>query len=136
MTDVVMVGASTKKKGKRGRKDEFDVGGRLVFGASGLAGLYQSIGENQAKEVIKTAIELGVRKFDTAPHYGCGLSERRLGEGIRQYIKKGQYLIDELEKRVDFDDIGEYSHPHKGQTTLDYTPCFCLLSSKSLILRD
>ena len=96
-------------KKRKGKKDEFDIGGRLMFGASSLAGLYQSIGENQAKEVVKTAIEQGMRKFDTAPHYGCGLSEQRLGEGVRQYVKKGQYLVDELEKRVDLEDIGKYS---------------------------
>ena len=97
-----------KKNKRKGKKDEFDIGGRLIFGASSLAGLYHSIGENQAREVVKTAIEQGIRKFDTAPHYGCGLSERRLGEGIRQFVKKGQYLVDELDKRVDLDDIGGY----------------------------
>ena len=106
---VITLLFSMSKRGKE-KRGEFDIGSRLVFGASSLAGLYQTIGENQAKEVVKTALGLGIRKFDTAPHYGCGLSERRLGEAVQEYVKKGQFLIDELEKRVELDDIGTVTY--------------------------
>ena len=56
----------------------------LVFGASPLAGIYTEIDAARAHAVVKRAAELGFDKFDTAPHYGLGLSERRLGEGLRE----------------------------------------------------
>ena len=36
-----------------------------------------------ARETLDTAIELGIRYFDTAPYYGFGLSELRVGEALR-----------------------------------------------------
>ncbi len=35
--------------------------------------------DEQAHAVLEAAWECGIRYFDTAPHYGLGLSERRLG---------------------------------------------------------
>ncbi len=51
----------------------------LGFGAASLGNLFRSTGEDEAFAAVATAHDLGVRYFDTAPHYGLGLSERRLG---------------------------------------------------------
>ncbi|MBF4163353.1 aldo/keto reductase [Nocardioides acrostichi] len=51
----------------------------FVLGCSQLGGLYRVTTDEEAQETLETAWELGVRAFDTAPHYGAGLSERRLG---------------------------------------------------------
>ncbi|WP_024875981.1 aldo/keto reductase [Saccharomonospora piscinae] len=59
-----------------------DVGARfgpLSLGAANLGNLYERMSDETAWAVLETAWELGVRYFDTAPHYGLGLSERRLG---------------------------------------------------------
>ncbi len=53
------------------------------FGGSVLGNLYQSIEESEAIEAVHRAWHCGVRYFDTAPFYGMGLSEKRLGEGLR-----------------------------------------------------
>ena len=53
--------------------------GRLGFGAATLGNLYREITEDDANEVLAAAWDAGIRYFDTAPHYGLGLSERRLG---------------------------------------------------------
>jgi D-threo-aldose 1-dehydrogenase len=55
----------------------------LGFGAAPIAGLYQAVDETTARATIDAAWEGGIRYFDTAPHYGLGLSERRLGEALR-----------------------------------------------------
>jgi D-threo-aldose 1-dehydrogenase len=55
----------------------------LGFGAAPIAGLYQAVDETTARATIDAAWEGGIRYFDTAPHYGLGLSERRLGDALR-----------------------------------------------------
>ncbi|MFB9906097.1 aldo/keto reductase [Allokutzneria oryzae] len=54
----------------------------LGFGAAPMAGLYRSVSEEVAAESVAAALEAGVSYFDTAPHYGLGLSERRLGKAL------------------------------------------------------
>ncbi|MFH9574441.1 aldo/keto reductase [Streptomyces sp. NPDC017454] len=54
----------------------------LGFGAAAVGGLYEDVGEEEAAAAVDAAWEAGVRYFDTAPHYGLGLSEHRLGEAL------------------------------------------------------
>lgn len=56
---------------------------RFTLGCAPLAGLFTPVSERQARATIDRAWELGVRSFDTAPHYGAGLSERRVGAALR-----------------------------------------------------
>jgi D-threo-aldose 1-dehydrogenase len=51
----------------------------LGLGTAPLAGLYAPLDEETAHAVVERAWELGMRRFDTAPYYGSGLAERRLG---------------------------------------------------------
>jgi len=51
----------------------------LGFGTTGIGGLYSATSEQAAEETMETAWELGVRFFDTAPQYGNGMAEQRLG---------------------------------------------------------
>ena len=55
----------------------------LGFGAAPIAGLYRAVDQQTARATIDAAWNGGIRYFDTAPHYGLGLSERRLGEALR-----------------------------------------------------
>lgn len=52
---------------------------RLGLGSAPLGGLFSAVSEEEAEAVVERAWELGVRFFDTAPLYGSGLAERRLG---------------------------------------------------------
>ncbi|WP_461172755.1 aldo/keto reductase [Arthrobacter sp. Z1-9] len=54
--------------------------GRLGFGGTGVGNLYRAISDEQAAATVEAAWGGGIRYFDTAPHYGLGLSERRMGE--------------------------------------------------------
>jgi D-threo-aldose 1-dehydrogenase len=53
------------------------------YGAANLGNLYRSMSDDEAASVLDAAWESGIRYFDTAPHYGLGLSERRLGAFLR-----------------------------------------------------
>lgn len=53
--------------------------GPLSLGAANLGNLYEPMTDESAWAVLDAAWECGIRSFDTAPHYGLGLSERRLG---------------------------------------------------------
>jgi D-threo-aldose 1-dehydrogenase len=53
--------------------------GPFIFGAAPLAGLYAPVSEEAAATTLAAAWTAGIRAFDTAPHYGVGVSERRLG---------------------------------------------------------
>jgi D-threo-aldose 1-dehydrogenase len=55
----------------------------LAVGCAQLGNLYQARTDAEAEAILAAAWETGVRHFDTAPHYGLGLSERRLGAFLR-----------------------------------------------------
>ncbi|MFK4808373.1 aldo/keto reductase [Microbacterium sp. ZW CA_36] len=52
---------------------------RLGYGAANVGNLFRELTDDQAWAILDAAWESGIRYFDTAPHYGLGLSERRLG---------------------------------------------------------
>lgn len=55
----------------------------LAYGAAGIGNLFRPVAEEEAAAAIDAAWDAGIRTFDTAPHYGLGLSERRLGTALR-----------------------------------------------------
>jgi D-threo-aldose 1-dehydrogenase len=58
--------------------------GRLGYGAAAVGNLYRAVDDESARQLLDTAWDGGIRYYDTAPHYGLGLSERRLGEMLRR----------------------------------------------------
>ena len=55
----------------------------LGLGAAPLGNLYRPIGEEAAAATLEAAFALGLLYVDTAPYYGFGLSERRVGDAVR-----------------------------------------------------
>jgi D-threo-aldose 1-dehydrogenase len=55
---------------------------RLGLGTAPLGNLYAAITEDQALATVEAAWDAGIRYFDTAPLYGNGLSEERLGRAL------------------------------------------------------
>lgn len=53
--------------------------GRLGLGTAPLAGLFSPVSEQDTAAALEAAWQAGLRYFDTAPHYGAGLAEQRLG---------------------------------------------------------
>jgi D-threo-aldose 1-dehydrogenase len=58
--------------------------GRLGYGAAAVGNLYRAVDDESARELLDAAWDAGIRYYDTAPHYGLGLSERRLGEMLQR----------------------------------------------------
>jgi D-threo-aldose 1-dehydrogenase len=55
---------------------------RVGLGTAPLGGLYADVSSGAARATVDTAWDLGIRTFDTAPLYGAGLAEQRLGEAL------------------------------------------------------
>ena len=65
---------------------------RLGFGGASIGGLFSPVGEDQARATLEAAWDLGIRYFDTAPLYGYGLSERRVGSALRGHARDAYVL--------------------------------------------
>jgi D-threo-aldose 1-dehydrogenase len=86
----------------------------LGFGAAQLGNLFAETTDEAAAEAVAAALDDGLRYFDTAPHYGLGLSERRLGSALRGTprdaialsSKVGRLLVDSPETADRLDDDG------------------------------
>ena len=70
---------------------EFEFG-PLAYGAANIGNLYRELSDDQSRAILETAWSLGIRYFDTSPHYGLGLSERRLGAFL-QTKPRDEYIV-------------------------------------------
>ena len=64
----------------------------LGLGTAQLGNLYRETSDQEVTETVAAAWDGGIRYFDTAPHYGLGLAERRLGEALRKY-PRNQFVV-------------------------------------------
>jgi D-threo-aldose 1-dehydrogenase len=64
----------------------------LGLGTTTLGNLYRAIPDEQARDVVRASWDAGIRYFDTAPHYGLGLAERRLGDALRER-PRDEYVV-------------------------------------------
>ena len=86
----------------------------LGLGVAQFGNLYRETTDDEAASAVDAAWRAGIRYFDTAPHYGLGLSERRLGELLRTYprdeyvisTKVGRLLVPSPENADRMDDEG------------------------------
>eukprot|EP00854_Cymbomonas_tetramitiformis_P029143 gene29143-36240_t len=65
----------------------------MIAGCSALAGIFQTLAEDVALETVKAALDAGIVDFDTAPHYGLGLSEERTGKGLAKHSGGRQFRL-------------------------------------------
>jgi D-threo-aldose 1-dehydrogenase len=57
---------------------------RIGFGTAPLGGLYEVVDEADAHAAVQRGLDAGLGYFDSAPHYGWGLAEERLGAALAQ----------------------------------------------------
>ena len=62
------------------------------IGTSPFGGLFASVSESAVADVISTSMELGLNYFDTAPHYGMGSAEVRLGRNIN-HLPRSSFIV-------------------------------------------
>ncbi|AZF37948.1 putative dehydrogenase [Pseudomonas sp. R4-39-08] len=105
--------------------------GVLGFGTAPLGNMFRAIPEEEAQATVEAAWNHGVRYFDTAPFYGSGLSEIRLGQALSHYnrddyvlsTKVGRVILDEVEDSAR--DLGEksgvFEHGRPNKMLNDYS---------------
>lgn len=101
----------------------------LGYGAANLGNMYRELSDEQAAAVLEAAWDEGIRYFDTAPHYGLGLSERRLGEFLRtkprdEYVlstKVGRLLRPNTEGAGGFDLDNSFVVPSDVKRVWDFS---------------
>jgi len=114
----------------------------LGLGAAQLGNLYRETTDEEAAETIDEAWGAGIRVFDTAPHYGLGLSERRLGALLRRFprdeyvlsTKVGKLLVPSPEHAHAQDDEG-FAVPAATRRVRDYSRDGVLRSLESSLDR-
>jgi D-threo-aldose 1-dehydrogenase len=104
--------------------------GKLGFGGANLGNLFTAMSDEQAHAVLEAAWECGIRYFDTAPHYGLGLSERRLGAFLAtkprdEFVvstKVGRRLVPSSETSDGLDEEGGFVVPADQRRVWDPSP--------------
>lgn len=101
----------------------------LGLGCAPIGNLSYERTEEDVEGVLAAAWDAGIRYFDTAPHYGLGLSEERLGRFLAgrprdEFVvstKVGRLLVDNAEwDGVSLDDQG-FAVPARRRRVLDYS---------------
>jgi D-threo-aldose 1-dehydrogenase len=82
---------------------------RLGFGAAPLGGLFEAVGDETARTTVDAAWDAGIRLYDTAPLYGAGLSERRLGAALAPRDRSSYTLCTKIGRRLE--PVGSGSDP-------------------------
>lgn len=81
---LTMAGAAGTDTAGTDTADAHRDGAVLGLGCAPLGNLFTAIDDDTARATVDAAWECGIRHFDTAPHYGLGLSERRLGAALTE----------------------------------------------------
>ena len=74
--------------------------GSLVFGGAPIGGLYAPVSDEAAAAWRVAAWDAGIRVFDTAPHYGVGLSEQRIGDFLAGRPRAGFMVSTKVGRRL------------------------------------
>lgn len=107
-------------------------GNVLGFGTAPLGNMFRDIPEAEAQATVDAAWDHGVRYYDTAPFYGAGLAEIRLGEALSRHerdefvlsTKVGRLVLDEVEDanaRVQGEKSGLFAAGRPNKVVNDYS---------------
>jgi len=98
---------------------------RMGMGGAALGGLYHEVSDADATAAVGAAVALGVNHFDTAPLYGHGLSERRMGEELRK-VPRESFVLSTKVGRVLVPAKGKvesfwFDHPAPFEPVFDFS---------------
>lgn len=104
--------------------------GRLGYGAANVGNLFRALSDEESWAILDTAWEVGIRYFDTAPHYGLGLSEQRLGAFLQtkprdEFVlstKVGRLLRPNPDYRDQLDTDNDFFVPARLRRVWDASP--------------
>lgn len=92
---------------------------RLGLGAAPLGNLFTAVSDDDALALVDAAWASGCRSFDTAPHYGNGLSEHRLGHALRSH-PRDDFVLSSKVGRLLRPDAGAPKAQHGYVDTLPF----------------
>ena len=72
----------------------------MGLGCAPIGNLYESVAEADAVATIERALSRGIRFFDTAPHYGAGVSEQRLGRALTSVERDSVVIATKVGRRI------------------------------------
>ncbi len=112
---------------------------KIGFGTAPLGNMFRDIPQDEALATVEAAWNAGIRYFDTAPFYGAGLAESRLGEVLSGYnrdefalsTKVGRLILDEEEEKSE----GLFNHGRANKVATDYTADATLRSIEESLAR-
>src|SRR5262249_19192732 len=117
---------------------QYLLNGPLGFGSAPLGNMFRDIPDDEAAATVHAAWDHGTRYFDTAPFYGAGLAEIRLGEQLTNHdrddyplsTKVGRLILDEIDPAErNFGEKGDlFQHGRANRTVYDYTEKGALIS--------
>ena len=122
------------------------IGNPLGFGSAPLGNMFRNVPVAEGQATVDAAWNNGVRYFDTAPFYGAGLSESRLGDALAgrprdEYVlssKIGRIILDELEdpaSRELGEKSGLFEHGNRNRIVNDYSADATLRSIEDSLRR-
>src|SRR5215510_11999209 len=105
--------------------------GPLGFGTAPLGNMFRNIPDEEAAATVDAAWQAGTRYFDTAPFYGAGLSEIRLGKELAKH-KRDEYVLSTKVGRIILDEVetggrdfgektGIFEHGRPNRIIYDYS---------------
>ena len=102
---------------------------RLGYGAANVGNLHRELTDEQSWEILEAAWDTGIRYYDTAPHYGLGVSERRLGAFLQtkprdEYVlstKAGRLLRPDPDHQSGLDTANSFSVPSDLRREWDFS---------------
>ncbi len=97
---------------------------RLGLGCAPLGNLYRPVSGGQARAPVDAAWAAGLRWFDTAPLYGHGLAERRLGAALRGRPREELGLATKVGRRLvpGTDPDTNFAVRHAHRPVFDFSP--------------
>lgn len=98
---------------------------KIGFGAAPLGNLFTAVTDQEAMGALQLAHDLGVRMYDTAPQYGLGLSEQRLGKALATWNRSQIVLSTKIGRILDADGPEVLTNfvdlPHSNRFRWDYS---------------
>lgn len=81
----------------------------LGFGGAPIGNLYAPVAETDAQAALVEALDRGIRYFDTAPFYGYGLSEERMGRALAGRPRDAFVISTKVGRRIERDERCEHT---------------------------
>lgn len=101
--------------------------GTLALGTAPLGGLFSAVDDETARRTLLAAAAAGITHLDTAPHYGRGLAEERIGAFLAAVVEPARFTVStkvgrRIERTATRSDDDIFLGAPPGRSIFDFTP--------------